>query len=129
MAGHGRADRPAMAVDAGLWPPRRPLADLLLRADARGRDGCVREELAAGVVQSKPKTVVEATSILPSLNGKTAHWRRGILPFNAPRAGGAYDSHHRTAGIAGRTRRRGCRVAARGTRAAGGDAGRWVPRE
>jgi hypothetical protein len=25
----------------------------------------------------------------------------------APRAGGAYDSHHRTAGIAGRTRRRG----------------------
>src|SRR5262249_59515409 len=35
----------------------------------------------------------------------------------APRAGGAYDSHHRTAGIAGRTRRRGC-VAARGPRAA-----------
>src|SRR6516164_3543331 len=25
----------------------------------------------------------------------------------APRAGGAYDSHHRTAGIAGRTRRHG----------------------
>src|SRR5262245_21274406 len=25
----------------------------------------------------------------------------------APRTGGAYDSHHRTAGIAGRTRRRG----------------------
>jgi hypothetical protein len=32
----------------------------------------------------------------------------------APRAGGAYDSHHRTAGIAGRPRRRGRRVAARG---------------
>src|SRR5262245_16615520 len=31
----------------------------------------------------------------------------------APLAGGAYDSHHRTAGIAGRARRRGSRVAAR----------------
>jgi len=28
----------------------------------------------------------------------------------APRAGGAYDSHHQTAGIAGRTRRRGSRA-------------------
>src|SRR5262245_50050390 len=32
----------------------------------------------------------------------------------APRTGGAYDSHHRTAGIAGCTRRRGGGVAARG---------------
>ena len=40
--------------------------------DARGGDGGVRQELAAGVVQLKPKTEVEATSILPSLNGKTA---------------------------------------------------------
>jgi hypothetical protein len=38
-------------------------------------------------------------------------WYR--FPY-APRAGGAYDSHHRTAGIAGRTRRRGGSVAARG---------------
>src|SRR6516225_7105804 len=37
----------------------------------------------------------------------------------APRAGGAYDSHHRTAGIAGRARRRGSRFAARGAGAAG----------
>src|SRR5262245_7988152 len=37
----------------------------------------------------------------------------------APRTGGAYDSHHRTAGIAGRTRRRDSRVAARGAGAAG----------
>src|SRR5215470_13758608 len=37
----------------------------------------------------------------------------------APRTGGAYDSHHRTAGIAGRTRRGGG-VAARGARAAVG---------
>jgi len=35
----------------------------------------------------------------------------------APRTAGAYDSHHRTAGIAGRTRRRGGGVAGGGTRA------------
>src|SRR6516225_12427830 len=28
-----------MAMDAGLWSPRRPHADSRLRADARGRDG------------------------------------------------------------------------------------------
>src|SRR5262249_18477325 len=36
------ARRNAMAVDAGLWPPRRPHADLRLRGDPRGRDGSVR---------------------------------------------------------------------------------------
>ena|SRR5437016_13521239 len=35
---------------------------------------------------------------------------RGIVAY-APRAEGAYDSHHRTAGIAGRTRRCGGGVA------------------
>src|SRR5215471_17845782 len=35
-------------------------------------------------------------------------WYRSLY---APRTGGAYDSHHRTAGIAGRTRRHGLRVA------------------
>ena len=61
-----------MAMDAALWSPRRPHADSRLRADARGRDGGVRQVTAARVVQLKPKTEVEATSILPSLNGKTA---------------------------------------------------------
>src|SRR5262249_51979801 len=45
-------------------------------------------------------------------------WYRSL---HAPRTGGAYDRHHRTAGIAGRTRRRGLRVAANGTRAAAGE--------
>src|SRR5215831_10499621 len=40
-----------------------------------------------------------------------AAWYRSIY---APRTGGAHGSHHRTAGTAGRTRRRDCRVAARG---------------
>src|SRR5262249_22719437 len=47
-------------------------------------------------------------------------WYRSL---DAPRTGGAYDSHHRTTGVAGRTRRRGGSVAARGARAAGGNAG------
>src|SRR5262249_32045016 len=46
----------------------------------------------------------------------------------APRTGGAYDSHHRAAGIAGRTRRHGGCVAARGARAAdAGDRGPPIP--
>src|SRR5215467_5768110 len=54
---------------------------------------------------------------------------RGVVSFvYAPRAGGAYDSHHRTAGTAGRTRRCGGGVAARGPRAAGRDAGGWLSR-
>src|SRR5215471_17566172 len=44
----------------------------------------------------------------------------------APRTGGAYDSHHRTAGIAGCTRRRGSCMVARG-RAAIGDADDRIP--
>ena len=44
-------------------------------------------------------------------------WYRYVY---APRTGGAYDSPHRTAGIASRTRRSG-RVAAPGARAAAGD--------
>jgi hypothetical protein len=54
----------APAMDAGLWPARRSLADLRLRGDARGRHGSLRQELAAGVVQFKLTTEVEATSIL-----------------------------------------------------------------
>src|SRR5262249_14377162 len=50
-------------------------------------------------------------------DSRLAAWYRC---FYAPRTGGAYDSHHRTAGIAGRTRRRGGCVAARGARAADG---------
>src|SRR5262249_60262142 len=41
--------------------------------DPRGRDGRVREKLAAG-------GAVEAISILPSLNVKTARLWRGIVP-------------------------------------------------
>src|SRR5262245_49716854 len=47
-------------------------------------------------------------------------WYRSLY---APRTGGAHDSHYRTAGIAGRTRQRRSRVAARGARAAAGAAG------
>src|SRR6516164_4291144 len=59
-------------------------------------------------------------SILPSLHREDRALVAWYLSLYAPRAGGAYDSHHRTAEIAGRTRRRGGCVAAHSTRAAGG---------
>src|SRR5262249_36603463 len=88
--------------------------------DARSRDGGVREELAAGVVQLKPTTEVEQPASCP-LNVKTARLWRGIVPSTHLAREGAYDGHHRTAGVAGRTRRRDG-VAARGKLAATGEA-------
>src|SRR5262249_19086308 len=58
-----------------------------LRGDAPGRDGGVREELAAGVVQLKPTTEVEATSDV-----KTARPWRGIVPFTHLAREGAWQS-------------------------------------
>src|SRR5262249_7696028 len=73
---------------------------------------------------SKPTTEVGSNRILPEREDCTlVAWYRSLY---APRTGGAYDSHHRTAGIAGCTRRRGGRGAAGGTGAADGDAGDWV---
>ena len=70
----GNAEKAARAarVGASFRAPRGPHAEARLRGDARGRHGGVRQVTAARVVQLKPKTEVEATSILPSLNGKTA---------------------------------------------------------
>src|SRR5262249_1684282 len=76
----------------------------------------------AKAMRPESDTEVEATSI-PALlereDGTPMAWYRSVY---APRTEGAHGSHHRTAGIAGRTRRRGC-VAARGERAAAGGAG------
>src|SRR5262245_53906355 len=63
------------------------------------------------LLNPQPTTEVEATSILPSLNRKTARSVACYRSLHAPRTGGAYDSHHRTAGAAGRNRRR-CRCLA-----------------
>ena len=61
------------------------------------------------------------SSGVPALpNVKTARWWRGIVVFTHLAREGAYDRHHRTAGIAGCTRRRGSGVAARGGSAAAG---------
>ena len=50
--------------------------------------------------------------LLPRCEDNTlVAWYRSLY---APRTGGAYDSHHRTAEVAGRIRRRGGGVAARG---------------
>src|SRR5262249_32694250 len=69
-------------------------------------------------VRSDSASEVEATSILALLEREDCTlvaWYRSIY---APRTGGAYDSHHRTAGIAGRARRRGGGVAACSARGA-----------
>src|SRR5262249_1049117 len=89
---------------------------LLLDVRFRGQSGKTEP------FRFRPRSRTTATSILPSLNVKTARSWRGIVPY-APRTGGAYDGHHRTAGIAGRARRRNGGVAARGARAAVGDVG------
>src|SRR5262249_43206766 len=64
-------------------------------------------------------TVLLGTRQVRCWDSTLAAWYRSLY---APRTGGAYDSHHRTAGIAGRTWRCGSRVAARGARAAAGEA-------
>src|SRR5262245_11184005 len=62
-----------------------------------------------------------ASCLLEREDCTLAAWYRSVY---APRTGGAYDSHHPTAGIAGRIWRRGGRVAACGACAA--YAGHWV---
>jgi len=59
--------------------PARPCTKV--RADARGGDDDVRQELAAGIVQLKPKTEVESNQHPAPLNVKTAPSWRGIVPF------------------------------------------------
>src|SRR5262249_1283430 len=63
-----------------LRATRRSRPDAGLRADARGRDVIVRQELAGGSAV-EAEDWVEATRILPSLNVKTVPSWRGIVPF------------------------------------------------
>ena len=55
-------------------------ADARLRADARAAMAAFAKSWRRKLVQLKPTTGVEATSILPSLNAKTASLWRDILP-------------------------------------------------
>src|SRR5262249_37173571 len=73
-------------------------------------------------------TEVEATSILPLLEREDCTPMAWYPSLRAPRAGGAYDSHHRTAGVAGCARRGGGRVAVGFAGAAAADAGDRHPR-
>src|SRR5215831_11957325 len=89
------------------------------------RDKFRAEFFSVGWSEATIATEVEATSILPSLERQDYTAVAWYPSLYAPRTG-AYDSHHRTAGIAGCTRRRGGRVAAHGARAAARDAGRGI---
>src|SRR5262249_19010954 len=74
------------------------------------------------LLKSQAALSVAASGVRPVRAGgravRTARSWRGILPLYAPRTGGAYDSHHRTAEVVGRARWRGGHVAARGAGAA-----------
>src|SRR6266436_9570033 len=63
-----RARRIAVDVDISLRVSRGPHADARLRSDPRSRDGCVREELAAGMLTDVrfrvPAQPVDATQAL-----------------------------------------------------------------
>src|SRR5215831_10546014 len=112
-----------------------------LGAAASRGDGSVRQELAAGFVlrsegrsafggkaenwafplsTPKPDDSNQHPALLEREDCTLVAWYPSLY---APRTGGAYDSHHRTSGIAGRTRRCDCGVADPGARAAVGDAG------
>src|SRR5262245_639029 len=93
-----------------------------------------REAAMAAFAKSWRRDAVEAedlgrssqhSALLEREDCTLVAWYRSLY---APRTGGAYDSHHRTAGIAGCTRRRGGNMAARGAGAAAGDAGDWIAR-
>src|SRR5262249_36856437 len=86
----GTLTKPPRAHVAGRAPRGHPTATL---AAAKGRRRC---PALAGCRAVRDSTLVA--------------WYRCC---HAPRTGGAYDSHHRTAGVAGRTRRRGCVAATR----------------
>src|SRR5215470_4289005 len=64
----------AVALDAGLRPPRRSHAHLRLRADARGRHGGVREELAAAgaAMRMRGSRRLSRTNLWPNPTSQTA---------------------------------------------------------
>ncbi len=64
------------------------------------------------------RTLLGSSCIAPGAALLGQHVRGVVSFFHAPHTGGAHDSHRRTAGIAGRTRRRGGNLAARGARTA-----------
>src|SRR5262249_29751922 len=106
-----------------IEPTGRSLAIKVVSAEVRTAAdiGPAYEALAAGGVEV---IVVEQTTLLGGarrqIGAAAAKKVATDSSLYAPRTGGAYDSHHQTAGIAGRTRRSG-RVAARGARAAVGE--------
>src|SRR5262249_41699265 len=96
----------------------RPKLSLLKSSGTRGLGGAPLQPVP-GMRSARPGCRAVRDSALVA-------WYSSL---NAPRTGGAYDSHHRTAGVAGRTRRRGGRLAARGARSkatvCGGSAFSW----
>ena len=111
------------------WGERRALEHRVRDRGKCQRPGQGREEIAAvgaaaAVVcrrSGRRKGPRDACGIPALLEREDCTLVACYRSLYAPRTGWAYDSHHRTAGIAGRIRRRSSGVAARGARAADRD--------
>src|SRR5262245_60730955 len=97
----------AVDVQGADDAPSRPAAN---KAGVRGPGGAP--------LQPMPRVRAARAGCRAVRDSTLVAWYRSIY---APRTGGAYDSHHRTAGIDSRARRRGGRVAACSACAAGAD--------
>src|SRR6516162_8969189 len=119
------------------WGERRALEHRVRDRGKCQRPGQGREEIAAvgaaaAVVcrrSGRRKGPRDACGIPALLEREDCTLVACYRSLYAPRTGGAYDSQHRTAGIISCTRRRGGDVAARGARAAAGDAGDRVSQQ
>src|SRR5215831_12967165 len=120
-------DGRSVQLGAGQFHHLAPLLGLfhdeLAKVGGRAHKRCAAQ-VSGGKADARPASNQHPASFKRQ-DCTLVTWYRCLY---APRTGGAYDSHHRTAGIAGCTRRRGGCVAARGARAAGGDAGDRISR-
>src|SRR6516162_8124423 len=87
-----------MAVDARFRPPRGPHAYPRLRDDARGSDGGVRQELAAGVTASARRADRQVESAAWTARGGLRETKDGSLH----RIGGVRGGRIRLASPSGR---------------------------
>src|SRR5215471_14034295 len=108
----------------GCVASKCPLLALLRRPPTSGTRPLSGAKRKTEPFRFRPRSRTTATSILPSLNGKTAHSWRGIVPFtHLAREGRMTVTIGRRELLAAL----GGAAAARGARAAGRDAGGGVP--
>jgi hypothetical protein len=119
-----RASMSAWSMCRGTDPP---FPEIIISLRARGRT-ITHARLAGSQSPARARLWPQVNGgriplLLERKDGTLVAWYRW---FYAPRTGGAYDSHHRTAGIVGRTRQHSGGMSAQRACAAAGDAGDWA---